>query len=289
MQTDAPSAELEQIAESLEPINLDWLSIAIAAVVFLASIILARLARRGLRRLAGQVDIGSPALWAASARISSWLIIFLGFVGSLRVLGIDFLPLMAGLGVAAVVVAVALRPFLENFAAGLTLQLQRPIEVGDQIAVRQIEGEVKELTARTVVIKTMDGRTVHIPNSNVLESAITNFTAGPQRRSIIDVGLAYDTDLAAAVNVMVEAVAAAPGVIQEPPPEAFIHEFADSTINARVRFWHEPHIRAGWTIRHEVAVAIKRALDEHGMEIAFPQRVLWQGEARGEPVLPDLS
>ena len=289
MQTEAQSSELEQIADSLEPLNLDWLSLGIAIVVFIASIVLARFARRGLRQLAGRVDIGSPALWAASARISSWLIVFFGLVGSLRVLGIDFIPLMAGLGVAAVIVAVALRPFLENFAAGLTLQLQRPIEVGDQISVAGVEGEVKELTARTVVIRTMDGRTVHIPNSTVLESPITNFTDGPQRRSVIDVGLAYDTNLAEAVEVMISAVAAAPGVIHEPLPEAFIHEFADSTINARVRFWHEPQIRAGWTIRHEVAVAIKRALDERDIEIAFPQRVLWQGDADGEPALPGLS
>jgi small-conductance mechanosensitive channel len=73
---------------------------------------------------------------------------------------------------------------------------------------------------------------------------------------------------------MIEAVAGAPGVISDPPPEACIHEFGDSTINARVRFWHEPQIRAEWTIRHEVAASIKRALGERGIEIAFPQRVL---------------
>jgi small conductance mechanosensitive channel len=114
----------------------------------------------------------------------------------------------------------------------------------------------------------------------VLESAIVNFTTGDRRRSVIDVGLAYDTDLAAAVAIMIEAVAGAPGVISDPPPEAFIHEFGDSTINARVRFWHEPQIRAEWTIGHEVAVSIKRALDERGIEIAFPQRVLWRGDDR---------
>ncbi len=276
-------SELEQIAESLEPLNLDWLSLAVAGVVFIGSFILARLARRGFRRLSARVDLGSPALWAAVARISSWLIIFIGVVGSLRVMGIDFLPLMAGLGVAAVIVAVALRPFIENFAAGLTLQLQRPIEVGDQVLVQNVEGEVAELTARTVVIATMDGTMVHVPNTAVLESAIVNYTTGDRRRSVIDVGLAYGTDLATATTVMIEAVAGAPGVIAEPPPEAFIHEFGDSTINARVRFWHEPRIRAGWTVRHEVAVLIKQKLDEHGIEIAFPQRVLWQGQSDTEP------
>jgi small-conductance mechanosensitive channel len=117
MQTQS---ELEQIADSLEPISLDWLSIVIAFVVFIGSIVLARLARHGIRRLASRVDLGSPSVFAAVTRISSWLIIFIGLVGSLRVIGIDIVPLMAGLGIIAVVVAVALRPFLENLAAGLT-------------------------------------------------------------------------------------------------------------------------------------------------------------------------
>lgn len=280
-------SELEQIADSLEPINLDWPALAISAVVFLSSIIVARLARRGIRQLASRVDLGSPALFAAVARVSSWLIILFGLVASLRVIGIDFVPLMAGLGVAAVVVAVALRPFLENFAAGLTLQLQRPIEIGDQIQVNRIEGEVTELTARTVIIDTMDGKRVHLPNATVLESAIVNFTTGDRRRSFIDVGLAYETDLAAAVDVMIEAITDAPGIINDPPPEAFIHEFGDSTINARVRFWHEPQLRAEWTIRHEVAVTIKSALDARGIEIAFPQRVVWRGDDRSGAAVPD--
>jgi small-conductance mechanosensitive channel len=167
--------------------------------------------------------------------------------------------------------------------------LERPIEIGDQISVRQIEGEVTDLTARAVMIETMDGGTVHMPNSTVLGSSIVNFTAGNRRRSVIDVGLAYDTDLVAAVAIMIEAVAGAPGVINDPPPEAFIHEFGDSTINARVRLWHEPQIRAEWTIRHDVAVTIKRALDARGMEIAFPQRVLWRGADGSAAEVSDLA
>lgn len=278
--------ELEQIADNLETIRLDGLSLLIAITVLVASVILARFARRGIRRLSAQVDLGSPAVFHAAARISSWLIIFFGFVGAMRVLGIDFLPLMAGLGLAAVIAAVALRPFLENFAAGFTLQLQRPIEIGDHIAVAGVQGEVESLTARTVVIRTMDGTTVHLPNATVLESSIVNLTDRGQRRSEITVGLAYDTDLGAAVSIMAEALRNVPGVNPDPPPEAFIYEFGDSTINARVRFWHDPIIRAGWTVRHAVALAIKAALDTNDIEIAFPQRVLWQGDLGVQDPLP---
>ena len=134
------------------------------------------------------------------------------------------------------------------------------------------------MTARTVVVKTMDGTAVHIPNRTVLDGAITNYTAGSQRRTTIEVGLAYDTDLATAVSIMAQAVKETPGVSAEPEPEALIHEFADSTINAAVRYWHDPKLRSGWTTRHSVAVSVKNALDVNGIEIAFPQRVLWHGD-----------
>jgi small-conductance mechanosensitive channel len=275
-------SELEKIAESLEPINFDWPSILIAVAVFVGAIVFARLARRGIRRLESRVDLGGPMLFASIARISSWLILFLGLVGSLRVIGIDFIPLVAGLGIAAVILAVALRPFFENFSAGLMLQLQRPIEIGDQISVLGVEGEVCELTARTVVVATMEGTTVHLPNSSVLDSPIVNLTRRGGRRSTIDVGLAYDTELGAAVQVMRAAVAGVPGVDRDPPAEVFVHEFGESTINVTVRFWHAPQIRETWSARHDVAIALKRALDDHDIEIAFPQRVLWRGE-QSEP------
>lgn len=274
--------DLDRIADSLEPVNLDWLSLVFAAAILVGTIVLARIARRSIRALANRVDLGSPGLFASAARITSWVVISSGVVASLRVLGIDFVPLLAGLGVLAVVLAVALQPFLENFAAGLTIQLQRPLELGDEIQVAGTEGRVVEQTARSVVLKTNDGTTVHLPNRKVLGDAIVNLTVDGQRRTTMDVGLAYGTDLAIAASVIEAAVMGSQGVSSDPPPEALVHEFGDSTINTAVRYWHDPTIRSGWTTRHEVAVSIKRALDANGIEIAFPQRVLWQGEV-GSP------
>lgn len=277
--------ELEQIADSLDPLNLDWLAVVIAIAVFVASVLLAGVARRAIRSVSLRLDSGSHAVFNAAARFASWLIIFLGFVIAMRVLGIDFVPLLTGLGVIAVILTVALRPFFENFAAGITLQLQRPIELGDDVSIAGTEGEVEELTARTVVLRTMDGTRVHLPNRTVIDSAIENLTDRRLRRTTVNVGLAYGTDLAAASAIMVEAARTTPGVSAHPKPEALIHEFADSTIDAAVRYWHDSTINSGWTARHEVAVHIKRALDDNGIEIAFPQRVLWNGEdGEGSPL-----
>jgi small-conductance mechanosensitive channel len=127
-------------------------------------------------------------------------------------------------------------------------------------------------------METMDGELVYLPNRLVLESAITNFTAVESRRSMLDVGLDYATDLAHAAEVLRATVRDTSGVVSDPQVEVFVHTFDDSTINAAIWFWHLPDIRTAWTVRSAVAVNVKRALDGAGITIAFPQRVLWRGD-----------
>lgn len=273
--------DLDRIADALAPIHLDWVSVIVAIAVFVASVVVARLARQAVRRFAARLEGGSATALAAVARVVAYLIVVLGAAAALSVLGIDLLPLLGGLGIVAVVLAFALRPFLENLAAGLTLQVQRPIAPSDDVLLSGIEGRVREITARTVVLQTRDGKTAHIPNRRVLDDSIVNYSTIGRRRTDLDVGLAYGTDLAAAADILVAAAAATPGVLAEPAPQALVHVFADSTINAAVRYWHDPSIDATWLLRHDVALGVKRALDAAGIEIAFPQRVLWYADASG--------
>lgn len=279
MQTVPVQEELDQIAESLKPIQLDGVSTFVAIVVLVVSIVLARLTRRWILRLEDRVGPASKGLITLGARLAAYTVVLLGVIAALRVLGIDLGPLLAGLGFAAIVLAVALQPFLANLAAGLTLQMQQPISVESQARIAGIEGTIIDMTPRAVTLETPDGEIVYIPNRSVIDDPIFNYSQYGRRRTTIDVGLAYATDLAVAARTMAEAAAATPGVLADPAPEALIHEFGDSTINAAVRFWHSPEILSRWTIRHDVAVNLKRALDDAGIEIAFPQRVVWQAGA----------
>lgn len=273
--------ELNDIAESLAPLHLDWLSVAIALAIMVVALVLGRLARRAIRRVGAELDVGAPGTFDMAARLTSYAIGVVGLVVAMRSIGVDLGPVIAGLGLVALVAAIALRPFLENFAAGLTLQVQHPVELGDQVEIAGVEGTIGAMTARSVVVDTTYGRRVFVPNRNVLDQPITNLSRGGQRRTTVDVGLAYDTDLDAAARLMATAAAAAAGVRADPAVEVFVYEFGDSTINAAVRFWHDPGIRDGWRVRHAVALDVKRALDEAGIEIAFPQRVLWYADASG--------
>jgi small conductance mechanosensitive channel len=173
----------------------------------------------------------------------------------------------------------AAKPLLQDLGAGLIIQLRRPFGIGDQVVIGEVEGRIDEVSARTVRVTTVDGKRVHLPNRSVLDGAIINLTVEGRRLTTFIVGAAYDTDLEHARHVIVSAMQTADAVLLDPPPEAFVNEFSDSTINIACRFWHAPQIQAEWAARDEAMRAVKLALDANGITIAFPQRVVWSGGA----------
>ncbi len=192
----------------------------------------------------------------------------------LTLLGIEVTPLLGALGIGGIAVALAVQSVLANAIASIILQVRRPFRRGDQIATNDLEGRVVDVNLRTVRLITFDGNDIVIPASSVLDSPITNYTRREARRSELVVGVDYASDLDAAREVMMGAAAAIEGVHEAPAPEAWVFEFADSTINVALRFWHNAPNDVLWRVRSEVAVAVKRALDAEGIVIAFPQRVL---------------
>ena len=152
-------------------------------------------------------------------------------------------------------------------------------QVGDRISAKGYTGTVQEINARAVVVETGDRRTVHVPNSEVLNDPIVNYTAKPVRRSEVDVGVAYDADMGIALRLIIEAAAGAEGVFSDPPPRAFIDEFGDSAVDLTVQFWHQDGERV--VVRGRVAAAVKASLDGAGIEMPFPQRVVaLQGQSQ---------
>jgi small-conductance mechanosensitive channel len=277
-QTVDVGTDVDQLAESLESIQVTWVTGSAAIAVLIAGVLLARLARRSIRALGDRTELGSPQLFTLASRIAFYSIVFYSLGAALGFLGFEVIPLLSMLGLATVVLVLGLRPFFENFAAGITLQTRRPFDPGDQVLLGEHEGTVRDVNARTVVVESMGGELVHIPNRMVLDEPIVNYTAVATRRSILEVGLAYGSDLERAEEVLRTAVQATAGVVANPPVQVFVHTFDNSTINAAVWFWHEPQIPTAWSVRHQAAVDLKRALDEAGITIAFPQRVLWWGE-----------
>ena len=265
------------ITDDFDVSTITTTDLLVAAISIASSVVLAYLAKRALRRILNDID-GMPILAGdVIARIASYVILTFGAVFALEALGFSFGLLGSLLLLLIVLVVLAAKPLLQDLGAGLIIQLRRPFGVGDQVVIDGIEGGIDEVSARTVRVTTVDGKRIHLPNRGVLEGAITNLTVDGRRMSTFIVGAAYNTDLEQARHVIVSAMQTADAVLADPPPEAFVNEFGDSTINITCRFWHAPEIQAEWVARDEAMRAVKRALDTNGITIAFPQRVVWSG------------
>lgn len=252
----------------------DWI---LAAAILAGSFLLAAAVRRLVVRLVERSD-EEHHVAIVVGRFVSAVVIVGGFVYALSVLGVRIGPLLGAIGIGGIALAFALQHVLENSVAAVLLQARRPFVVGDQISSSELRGTVEDINLRAVVIRTEGGNRILLPSSSVLQNPLTNHTAFDRRRTTLTVAVAYDTDLDRAQQVLADAAADAPGVLEFPAVEAYVHEFADSGVNFALRYWHPPRIADEWRVRDEVARTVRRALVEAGITIPFPQRTLWWGE-----------
>lgn len=269
----------EVIAEGLTA--LDWLQ---AGAVLVLGIGIGRLARVLLARRYVEED-GEPSAANVVGRTVSLGFSLGGFVYALAILEVRLTPLLGAIGIGGIAVALAAQTVLTNVLASTLLQLRHPFRRGDQIRTNEVEGKVEDVNFRTVVLRTFDGERVYIPASQVLDAPITNFTARRSRRTTLEVGVDYDTDLEEALRLLGAAARSAPGVLPMPATDVHVIGFGPSSIDLAVRFWHGPTIGEMWAARTAVAVAVKGALDEAGISIPFPQQVVsWRApEDRPDP------
>jgi small conductance mechanosensitive channel len=268
-QTDV---DTDALAEALSGDGLDGWSWATAGLVLVAGLVVARLLAWSITRvLRARVD---HALAALIGRLVGYVVVVIALVYSLESLGVAIGPLLGALGIVGIALAFAFRDILENFIAGIMLQLQRPFRYGDEIAVSDYEGTVRDVGTRLVTVNTPDGETVKIPASTVVKSDINNYTERGLRRTTLRIGVAYGTDLTFARDVLMSATAGADGVTSPPDPEVLLDGFGESSIDFVVRFWHLPTIADHWHTKSNVAFAVDAALRDADITIPFPQRVL---------------
>jgi small conductance mechanosensitive channel len=263
----------ESTAEDVLPQGLtaaDWI---VAGAVLVLGIVLGRIVRSIVARVVENSDSDRAAALFVG-RFLGYLLVLAGFVYALSILEVRLAPVLGAIGIGGLAIAFAAQAILANVFAAVVLQTRRPFRRGDQIETNGYEGVVEEINFRTVVLRTYAGERVLVPCSEVLDNPITNYTANRHRRTTLMVGVSYDADLRDAQRLLVDATGGVDGVIAAPGPEAWVETFGESTVDFAVRFWHRPDIATMWRVRSEVAMAVKSALDEAGIEIPFPQRTL---------------
>jgi small conductance mechanosensitive channel len=254
-------------------------AVAIIIVAIIVAIIAKRLMQRWLSSISGLPEAASDTL----SRMVEYLIVLIGVLIALPYLGFEPQPVLLVLLIIAVLVFFASRPLLESFTAGLIIQARGPFLVGDLIVHEDLTGVVKETNGRTTIILSPEGETVAIPNISMLQNPIRNLSAEGARRTTVHVGVAYGSDLDAAVSVVTQAVSALDRVLADPPPTVGVLAYEESAIRIQVWCWHLPPMIDEFLARDEIIRSIDTALRAAHIVIAFPQRDVWLRE------LPDTT
>jgi small-conductance mechanosensitive channel len=257
----------------IEALLLDFLPrLGTAVLIFFVGLYLSKAVSRMVWRA---LERREPSMAATNllVDITRWGILTLAVVMAFQQF-VDVTAFLAGLGILGFTVGFALQDVMKNFASGVILLVQRPFRVGDAVEVGAYEGTVRAIDLRSTEIKTFDGRIAILPNADVLNHAIVNYTRSVQRRIEVIVGVAYGTDLKLARDAALGAIRAVPGYLDDPAPIVVFKEFGESSIDLSVFVWFETAQASPLKARDAAIEEIKRAFDAHQIDIPFPIRTV---------------
>jgi len=239
-------------------------------------------ARSGDPALGGSVDIVLFAL-----RLIIWIVVALL---ALENVGINVGPLIAGLGVGGIAIALAVQTILGDLFASLSIALDKPFTIGDTLRIDLFEGAVEKIGIKSTRLRSVTGEQIIISNADLLKSRVRNLGRASERRALFTLALAYDTPgtLIAQVPELVEAaVASYQGT-------RFVHcllkELGDSALIFEVCFFVEnaPGRELG-RATDQVNREILRAFAQAGIAFATPARTVWLRDERAAQALPPAS
>jgi small-conductance mechanosensitive channel len=249
--------------------------IGVGFVVFLIFLGIAYGVRRLVKAASLKAQVDSM-LASLLSRISYFLTVILGLFIAATVIfpGIEPGDLIAGLGIGSVALGFAFKDVMQNLLAGFLILLYRPFKIGDQIEIDDYEGDVEEINVRATKIKTYDGERVVIPNSELYMKSVLVRTAFPHRRTKITVGIGYGESHEEARRILMGVLEKTEGVLEDPAPDVDVVELADSSVNLKMLYWTDSRQTSTRKTSDRVVSGAKAALDEAGIEIPFPQRVV---------------
>ncbi len=191
-------------------------------------------------------------------------------IAAISSLGIQTASLVAVLGAAGLAIGLALQGSLSNFAAGVLMILFRPYKLGDLVEVADTLGFVEEVDVFTTTLRTPDKTKIIIPNGQIMDGKITNFSDSEVRRLDLEVGIGYDDDIDNAKRVLLDTVKESEFSLDDPAPKVTVASLGDSSVNLAVRPWIKSSTYA--PASHDMTERMKKALDAAGISIPFPQR-----------------
>ena len=259
-------------------------NLLVAIVVLIAFWLAARLVKNVLMRVLRRISQSEQVnqLLAYSVFLA---ILAVGTFVALGILGLQktVASLLAGAGIITLALGFAFQDIAANLMAGIYLSVQRPFRPGHIIETKDFFGVVKRIHLRWTELRTQQGQVVLIPNKQVFENPIMNYSSTGERRVDLRLGVSYGDDLEKARQIAIQAVQEVSTRLPDKDVEFFYEEFGESSINFVVRFWIEFQRQPDFLAAQSEAIQrIKRAFDENGITIPFPIRTLDFAKVGGE-------
>jgi len=245
-------------------------NLAFSAGFFYLSYIFAKKSRDYL------LTLGGPKHEAKiRAKLFYYSVLTLAFFLALNFAGVSakLSALIAAIGITGIVLGFAAQTVVSNFISGVFMYFDKPLQIGDAVKVGEVGGVVEDLRVLSTRIRSWDGTLVRIPNEKLFNSNIVNLMRYPARRVDVSVGIAYDSDVGRAIEIIRNTLDEMPFVLAEPEPLVYVDSLGDSAVILSIRAWAPSE--KWFDVRTEIVERVKRALDEAGIEIPFPQRVNW--------------
>lgn len=201
-------------------------------------------------------------------------IYFFGFIIALNILGIDLTVFAIFSGAIGIGIGFGLQKITSNFISGLILLFEKSIENGDMVELSDgTYGLIRKTSARYTLLETFEGREMMIPNEDFIINRVTNWTFNNRKgRLELNIGVAYESDIEKAMELILEAAREHPRCMDDPEPTCYLKEFADSSVNFMLFFWVADVSKGRYRAKSDVMLGIWKKFKEHNITIPFPQR-----------------
>ena len=211
-----------------------------------------------------------PALVKFLLNLANGILIVLLLISVVGMLGIETTSFIAILGAAGLAIGLALQGSLSNFAGGVLILLLKPFKLGDWIEVNGISGSVKDISMFYTKLNTFGNQLAIIPNGELSNENIINYSAEDKRRDAITIGISYDSNIKLAKETLMNLLEEQEDILKDPAPAVVVTELADSSVNLSVRFWAKNDVF--WDRHWYTIEEAKTRLEAAGISIPFPQR-----------------
>jgi len=243
-----------------------FLIVVFVGEVMFRRVFLARVLQRTRLRTSVQFAIG---------QIVRYTFLVLGIYLSLTAVGIDLSSLAFLAGALGVGVGFGLQNIISNFVSGLIILAEQPIAIGDRVEVGGSIGRVTEINLRSTTMVTSDNICIIVPNSNLITGTVINWSHGdPRVRTRLPLGVAYGTDVEKLRTILLQVADQHPDVLKQPEPDLIFVGYGESSINFELAVWSTLTLDKPLRFKSALYYAMHKKLEEHHIEIPFPQRDL---------------